>query len=283
VSLKHQPGVPPHQEAPRLHAGLTYSPDRRWADAGRGQRRGRPLWSGGGIRSWSEGRRPGSSRWGSCANQRTRKIMLALADAPLAVSEMLTAAARSRELDASGAGCPTSYSRPARAPRARTRPALRADGASPGPPMVCDCLPGRWEWQWLRPEHAVPGSDLIDLLHMLAPIARVPEPTAGVCQLHVEAHGATDQDIYLVAHSGSIFALPEAPAIAARGGRPTRRSKPGATRSWNLMAGSTVSGNRTLMPRRDRRPACALPGQTSANLVSNASLGKKIYVLSPMS
>jgi hypothetical protein len=78
-------------------------------------------------------------------------------------------------------------------------------GRGVGRPVGADLvLAGRWEWQWSRPAHAVPASDFIDLLHMLAPIARVTRPTAGVCQVHLETDGAAVPDIYLAARAGSI-------------------------------------------------------------------------------
>jgi DNA-binding HxlR family transcriptional regulator len=73
-------------------------------------------------------------------------------------------------------------------------------------------LAGRWEWQWSRPEHPAPGSDLHKLLHMLAPVAHIPEPMAGICQLHLDARGADDPDIYLAARAGNVLALAGAPA-----------------------------------------------------------------------
>ena len=73
-------------------------------------------------------------------------------------------------------------------------------------------LAARWEWQWSRPQHPAPGRDLDRLLHMLAPVAHVSEPVAGICQLHLDTAGADDPDIYLAAHAGNVLALPAAPA-----------------------------------------------------------------------
>jgi hypothetical protein len=75
-------------------------------------------------------------------------------------------------------------------------------------------LAGRWEWQWSRPQHPAPGSDLDQLLHMLAPVAHTPGPLAGTCQLHLDAAGADDPDIYLAARAGNVLALAGAPATA---------------------------------------------------------------------
>jgi hypothetical protein len=73
-------------------------------------------------------------------------------------------------------------------------------------------LAGRWEWQWSKPEHPAPGRDLNKLVHMLAPAAHIPEPMAGICQLHLDARGADDSDIYLAARAGSVLVLAGAPA-----------------------------------------------------------------------
>jgi len=72
-------------------------------------------------------------------------------------------------------------------------------------------LAGRWEWQWSRPERPAPGNDLNDLLRMLAPVAHVPEPLAGICRLRVTGC-AVDPEIYLAAGAGGILALASAPA-----------------------------------------------------------------------
>ena len=45
---------------------------------------------------------------------------------------------------------------------------------------------------------------------MLAPVAHIPEPMAGICQLHFDGGGAAD--IYLAAQAGNVLALPGAPA-----------------------------------------------------------------------
>ena len=92
----------------------------------------------------------------------------------------------------------------------------------------------------------MPGSDFIDLLHMLAPIARVSGPTAGVCQFHLEADGAAIPDIYLAARAGNILALTEAPATPPEAiGRATLEAWCDALLSPN--GGITVAGDRVLM------------------------------------
>jgi DNA-binding HxlR family transcriptional regulator len=75
-------------------------------------------------------------------------------------------------------------------------------------------LAGRWEWRWMRPESLRPGSDLTDLLRMLAPAARLPEPVAGICQLRLEMKDGDDADIYLAVHGGSVRALARAPTVS---------------------------------------------------------------------
>jgi DNA-binding HxlR family transcriptional regulator len=73
-------------------------------------------------------------------------------------------------------------------------------------------LAGRWEWQWSRPERPAPGSDLNDLLRMLAPVARIPEPVAGVCRLRVDTGSAVDPDIFLAVSGGGVLAVAGEPA-----------------------------------------------------------------------
>jgi DNA-binding HxlR family transcriptional regulator len=244
VSLKHQPGVPPHPGSTAVARRAYYS----LTDAGRtlGEVSAEAdRWERRWYSELERGAPPGILALGLSANQRTRKIMLALADAPLAVSEMLT---RLPELGSSTLRRRLSnlvlgglLERHERERVQRYGLTARARDLA----MVA-MLAGRWEWQWLRPEHPVPGSDLIDLLRMLAPIARVPGPTVGVCQLHLEAHGAAGQDIYLAARRGSIVALGEAPAT------PPEAVGHATLEAWCdallLPDGRiTVSGNRTLM------------------------------------
>jgi hypothetical protein len=107
-------------------------------------------------------------------------------------------------------------------------------------------LAGRWEWQWSRPEHVVPGSDLVALVHVIAPMARVSRPTAGTCQLHVEADGAAAPDIYLAAAAGTLRTLPEAPATPPEA---VGHATPEAWCDALLLPDRsiTIDGNHTLM------------------------------------
>ncbi len=75
-------------------------------------------------------------------------------------------------------------------------------------------LAGRWEWQWSKPERALPGKDLHRLLHMLAPVTHIPGPITGICQLHFDTRGADDPDIYLAARAGDVLALADAPTAS---------------------------------------------------------------------
>jgi hypothetical protein len=107
-------------------------------------------------------------------------------------------------------------------------------------------LAGRWEWQWSRPEYVVPGSDLVDLLQVIAPMARVSRPTAGICQLHLEADGAAAPAIYLAAAAGGIRTLLEAPTTPPEA---VGYATPGAWCDALLLPDRriTMKGNRTLM------------------------------------
>lgn len=55
---------------------------------------------------------------------------------------------------------------------------------------------------------------------MLAPVAHIPEPMAGICQLHLDVGGADDPDIYLAARTGNLLALAGRPFGATGGRRP---------------------------------------------------------------
>ena len=182
---------------------------------------------------------------GLSANQRTRKIILALADGPLAANDLHVRLPEVRRttlrrrlsnlileglLERQEVGHTQLYELTARA-RHLAMVAMRA---------------GRWEWQWFRPTDAVPASDFIDLLHMLAPIAEVSGPTAGICQFHLETDGAAAPDIYLAARDGSILALTEAPATPPEA---VGRGTPEAWCDALLVPNGEISvaGNRTLM------------------------------------
>ena len=244
VSCEHQPGVPPHPGSTAVSRRAYYS----LTDAGRTLGEVTADADGWEHRWYSQlerGAPPGILALGLSANHRTRTIMLALADGPLAVSDMRT---RLPELKSS-----TLRRRLSRLvlggllERQQLKRIQRYGLSTRARDLaMVALLAGRWEWQWFRPEHGVPGSDLIDLLHMLAPIARVPEPTAGICQLHLGAHGVAAQDIYLAARRGSIVALGEAPAT------PPEAVGHATLEAWcdALLEPDgriTVSGNRTLM------------------------------------
>jgi DNA-binding HxlR family transcriptional regulator len=244
VSCKRHSGVPPHPGSAAIPRRALYS----LTDAGRtlGEITAEAdLWEKAWCSQLERGTPPGILAIGLSANQRTRKIMVVLADGPLAVRDMQmrlpelqhsTLRRRLHNLVLGGLlerqtlGRVQRYELTARARRLA---------------MVA-LLAGRWEWQWFRPEQAVPGSDLIDLLHVLAPIAHVSGPTVGICQIHLEAHGAAAPDVYLAARAGRIIALPEAPAT------PPEAVGHGTPEAWcdALLAPPrriAVSGNRRLM------------------------------------
>ena len=210
VSLDHQSGVPPHPGSAATSRRAYYS----LTDAGRmllEVTAEADRWEQRWCSKLERGVPPGLVAIGLSANQRTRKIMLALADGPLAVRDMqaqlpeLRRSTLRRRLSNLVLGGLLERQEFEQAQRfgltARARQLA----------MVA-MLAGRWEWQRLRPEHPVPGSDLIDLLHIIAPIARVPSPTVGTCQLQVEVRGTDDPDIYLAAQGGKIRALPHTPS-----------------------------------------------------------------------
>jgi DNA-binding HxlR family transcriptional regulator len=70
----------------------------------------------------------------------------------------------------------------------------------------------RWERRWAPPEKSTRVTDFRDLLRMLAPIAVIPEPLAGVCHLRVETAEAADHDIYLEAGEARLLLLEGVPS-----------------------------------------------------------------------
>jgi DNA-binding HxlR family transcriptional regulator len=146
------------------------------------------------------------------ADHHMRKITLLLADGPLSTKDLDRQAAdlgrsallrRLRELVLAGL---LEQRKPGRVPRYELTPSARHLA-------LIAMLAGRWEWQCSRPRHSAPGDDLNKLMHMLAPVARIPEPMAGICQLHFDARGTDNHDIYLAARAGNVLALSGIPAV----------------------------------------------------------------------
>ncbi len=210
VTHEHRPGLPPHARS----AGVSHQVHYNLTDAGRMlleviAEAGR--WE----RAWcsqDERRDPdGILAIKLTADDHTRKIMLLLADGPLCTKDLDRRAPglgrsalrrRLRELVLAGL----------LEQRKRGRVPLYELTAGARHLALVAMLAGRWEWQWSRPAHPAPGRDLNELLHMLAPVARIPEPMAGICQLHLDVGGADDPDVYVAARAGHLLALADAPA-----------------------------------------------------------------------
>jgi DNA-binding HxlR family transcriptional regulator len=244
VSCERHSGVPPHPGSAAIPRRAYYS----LTDAGRmllEVTAAADHWEQEWCSQLERGVPPGIVAIGLSANQRTRKVILALADGPLAANDLQARLPEVRRttlrrrlsnlileglLERHEVGHTQLYELTVRARHLA---------------MVA-MLAGRWEWQWFRPAAAVPASDFIDLLHMLAPIAEVSGPTAGVCQFHLETDGAAAPDVYLAARNGSILALTEAPANPPEAvGRATPEAWCDALLLPN--GGISVAGDRTLM------------------------------------
>jgi DNA-binding HxlR family transcriptional regulator len=244
VSCERQPGVPPHRGSAAVPRRTYYS----LTDAGRTllevtseAHRWEQAW----CSQLERGVPPGIVAIGLSANRRTRMIMLALADGPLSVGDLQARLPELRRstlrrrlshlilgglLEQQEVGRAERYGLTARARQLAT----------------VAMLAGRWEWQWSRPEHVVPGSDLVALVHVIAPMARVSRPTAGICQLHLGADRAAAPDIYLAAAAGSIRTLREAPATPPEAvGHATPEAWCDALVQTDRRI--TVDGNHTLM------------------------------------
>ena len=210
VTYERQPGLPPHAHSTGIPRRAHYS----LTDAGR-MLLEVPAEAGRWERRWcaraERGGAAGAVAIRALADDRTREIGLLLTDGPLCTSE----------LDERAPGLGRS------ALRRRLRDLLHAGmlqrrqrGKVPVYELTAGArhlasvamLAGRWEWRWARPERPAPGRDLGELLHLLAPVACVPEAVAGVCRLRVDTRGADEPDIYLAARAGHVLALSDAPA-----------------------------------------------------------------------
>lgn len=209
VTYEHQPGLPPNART----AGIPHEAHYNLTDAGRAlldlvaeADRWERAWC-----SQDERRdRDGTLAIRLTADHHARKITLLLADGPLCTRDLDELSAdlgrsalrrRLRELILAGL-----LQR-----RKRGRVPLYELTAGARHLALVAMLAGRWEWHWSRPAHPAPGRDLNELLHMLAPVARIPEPMAGVCRLHLDARGADDREIYLAARAGHVLALADVP------------------------------------------------------------------------
>jgi DNA-binding HxlR family transcriptional regulator len=210
VTYERQPGLPPHAHSDGIPRRAYYSLTGAGrmlleiiAEAGRWEQR----WCAQAAR----GAAAGALAIKALADDHTREIALLLTDGALCT----------RELDERAPGLGRS------ALRRRLRDLLlagmlerRNEGRVPVYELTAGArhlasvamLAGRWEWRWARPEHPAPGRDLAALLHLLAPVARIPEAVAGICQLHVDTRGAGEPDVYLAARAGDVVALSEGPA-----------------------------------------------------------------------
>jgi DNA-binding HxlR family transcriptional regulator len=150
---------------------------------------------------------PGTWVLGVLADEANRAILLALADGPLRPIEIdrhlpgLARSATRRRLSyllADGILTRTHHGR-------QVRYALGPGARHLG---LITTLAGRWEWKWSEPPST---GDIPGLLHLLAPVARIPEPLSGVCRVHIDASGTDPEDIYLRAQAGTLIALRAAP------------------------------------------------------------------------
>jgi DNA-binding HxlR family transcriptional regulator len=192
VTCEHQPGLPPHARSAGVPREAHYS----LTDAGR-----MLLEVTAEACRWEEIWCPQDERRGQAgvlaikliADDHTREIMLLLADGPLSPADLggrvcdLGRSALRRRLGELVLGGLLEQ-------RKRGRVSLYELTAGARHLALVALLAGRWEWQWSRPQHPAPGRDLHDLLHLLAPVARIPEPIAGICRLHLDVRGADDPD-----------------------------------------------------------------------------------------
>jgi DNA-binding HxlR family transcriptional regulator len=210
VTYERRPGVPPHA----LSAGIPHQAHYELTSSGRmlleiihAAARWEQFW-------WSRAERRGPAGTLAIklsADRHMRKITLLLADGPLGsrdlderAHDLCRSALRRRLRELVLAGLLEQRKR-GRVPLYELTPGARHLAR-------VAMLAGRWEWQWSRPQHPAPGSDLNDLLHMLAPVARVPQPITGICRLRVDTGSALDPDIYLSARAGNVLALAGVPA-----------------------------------------------------------------------
>jgi DNA-binding HxlR family transcriptional regulator len=225
---EHQRGVPPRRGSAAIPQRAYYSLTDAGcallevsADADRWERR------------WCSRRERGDPGGivaiGLSADRRTRAVLLALADGPLAAAELqarlpgLSGSTLGRRLSRLMLGGMLERTAGARARRYSLTARARELA-------IVAMLAGRWEWRWLRPQRSAPARDLGELLRMIAPLARVSVATAGVCRVHLDMgadaqdnaqadaqENAQDdaQDVYLAVRAGGVLAVAQPPTSPA--------------------------------------------------------------------
>jgi DNA-binding HxlR family transcriptional regulator len=158
------------------------------------------------ARNWSpldSGRRPaGRLALRLTADERTRSILLSLADGPLRpakLEERLPQIGRSAIRERLGqleqVGILTRTDLDGHSEYSLTPSARRLS--------LTVMLAGHWERQWTRDGDESDSGDPFSLLRLLAPLVKTPVLVAGVCRLHCLSRGSGD-DIYLVAKHGQL-------------------------------------------------------------------------------
>ncbi len=156
---------------------------------------------------------PGLWVLGLVADQPTRALARALADAPLRTADLQvrlphlrrsTLLRRLRTLPGRGVLLREEHG-------GEVRYAL-TDGTRHF--VIVPLRAAQCEWRRATPADRALSGDLPGLLHVLAPLARTPQSTSGTCQWHVDANGRLETDIYLAVASGKIAALNAAPVTA---------------------------------------------------------------------
>jgi DNA-binding HxlR family transcriptional regulator len=156
---------------------------------------------------------PGLWVLGLVADQPTRALARALADAPLRTADLQvrvpqvrrsTLLRRLRTLPDRGVLLREEH-------RGEVRYAL-TDGARHL--VIVPLRAAQCEWRRATPADRALSGDLPGLLHVLAPLGRTPQSTSGTSQWHIDADGRLETDVYLAVASGKVAALNAAPVTA---------------------------------------------------------------------
>jgi DNA-binding HxlR family transcriptional regulator len=153
---------------------------------------------------------PGLWALGIVKNSHTRALLRALADGPLRSAELQvrlphlahsTLMRRLKTLPESGI-----LVREKHAGKVRYALTDSARHLAILPLRAAQC-----EWRRATPSDRALSGDLPGLLHVLAPLARIPSDTNGACGWHLDSKTTLETDIYLTAASGKVATLNAAP------------------------------------------------------------------------
>ena len=196
-------------------------------------------------RQWTSERTRGMAALRLIGDERTREIILALAQGPACASDLhahlpepvARSTLRQRVAELAHRGILIRTDKDGLA-------SYELTGSARGVALV-EIAAARWEWEWARPDQPVAARDVAGVLRLFAPAAELPAALDGICRMRVGGPAGTD--VYLAAEGRRVAALalkPHGPPQAACEATPHGWCDALLLRRW---CGVTSTGNQALM------------------------------------